>query len=252
MFQLVENVVDQENSRNFTQTIYTNIKIKVMQNFKQSNQSPVGTSFHDHVVNTTVNKLTKVLGKPYMVANGCGDKVNFEWRMELADGNVFTVYDYKEYRKLDLDEIIEFHIGAKHPDVSKRAAICIEQALNGIKDSWDAVIDNYKSTVLSHWYHFEEWDMENQSLLNFLKEHYEAPVAKPVEEKPVVEDQTLYTTNVFTISYKGNEYIVRWNESYDDHLIHEFEIEDEDGCVVEDEEIVDMLIEFCTPLVKTL
>ena len=77
-----------------------------MKQFKQSNKSPVGTSFHDDVINTTVNKLIKVLGKPQCDSNDGRDKINFEWNMELADGNVFTVYDYKEYRKLDLDEII--------------------------------------------------------------------------------------------------------------------------------------------------
>lgn len=221
-----------------------------MKQFKTSNQSPVGTSFHDHVINSTVDKLTKVLGKPYMVANGCGDKTNFEWRMELADGNVFTVYDYKEYRKIELDEIIEFHIGAKHPDVSARAKACIEQELNEIKDGWDAAMDHYKSTVLSHWYRFEEWDEEHNSLLNFLKEYYNAPIAKPVAEKPVLEEITTYTTNVFLVTFGGIEYEVRWNQDYDDYFTYEWHIKDENGDEVEDEVIIDILIEFCTPKVK--
>lgn len=219
---------------------------------KQTFKSPVGTSFHDSVINTTVNKLIKVLGKPVFGDNSGTDKINFEWVMELNSGDVFTVYDYKEYRVLDTNEIIEWHIGGKDKNVTDAALVEISLALNNVKDDWDMVIDDYKKTKLSHFHHFIQWDDEHQPLLNFLKEYYEAPTAKPVEEKPEIEDHATYTTNIFTISYKGEEYIVRWNESYDDNLIHEFEVEDEDGCTIEDEVIVDTLIEFCTPLVKTL
>lgn len=221
-----------------------------MKNFKQSSKSPIGTSFHDSVVVTTVNKLKQVLGKPHFDDNDGRDKINFEWRMELADGNVFTVYDYKEYRKLDLNELIEWHIGGMHPDVTERAKVCIELELNNIKDAWDAVIDNYKSTVLSHWHHFEQWDEENQSLLNFLKEYYDAPIAKPVAEKPVLEEVTTYTTNVFLVTFGGIEYEVRWNQDYDDYFTYEWHIKDENGDEVDDEDIINTLIEFCTPKVK--
>jgi hypothetical protein len=33
--------------------------------------------------------------------------------METDEGNVFTIYDWKEYRKLNLDQKVEWHIGAK-------------------------------------------------------------------------------------------------------------------------------------------
>jgi hypothetical protein len=222
-----------------------------MKQFKQSNKSPVGTSFHDDVINTTVNKLIKVLGKPQYDSNDGRDKINFEWNMELADGNVFTVYDYKEYRKLDLDEIVEWHIGGKHPDVTGRAKICIKQDLEQVKDEWDMVIDNYKKTMLDHYHRFTEWDQDHQPLLNFLKAYYEAPVALPVVEYPEVEDHTTYTTNIFTLSYKGKDYIVRWNESFDDYFTNEFEIECTSGGEIDDD-TEEMLINICTPLVKTV
>ena len=222
-----------------------------MKQFKQSNKSPVGTSFHDDVINTTVNKLIKVLGKPQCDSNDGRDKINFEWNMELADGNVFTVYDYKEYRKLDLDEIIEWHIGGKHPDVTGRAKICIKQDLEQVKDEWDKVIDLYKETHLDHYHHFEEWNQEHQPLLNFLKTYFEAPTRKPIEEKPKITDVDYYTINVFHVKYKGVEYVVRWNESYDDNTIDEWDILDEDGTIPSQDTIY-KLIDYCTPKVKTI
>lgn len=222
-----------------------------MNKFKQTTQSPIGTSFHDTVINASVNDLTKVLGRPQYDANHGTDKINFEWIMELNDGSVFTVYDYKEYRVLDKREIIEWHIGGLNGLVTERAKGFIKEALNGAKDEWDKVIDNYKSTVLSHWNDYDGWDEENQSLLSFLKEYYNAPVVKPIEEKPEITDVDYYTINVFHVKYKGVEYVVRWNESYDDNTIDEWDILDEDGTIPSQDTIY-KLIDYCTPKVKTI
>ena len=221
-----------------------------MNKFKQTTQSPIGTSFHDTVINASVNDLTKVLGEPQYDANHGTDKINFEWMMELNDGSVFTVYDYKEYRVLDKREIIEWHVGGLNGLVTERAKGFIKEALSGVKDEWDKVIDLYKETHLDHYYHFEEWNQEHQPLLNFLKEYFEAPTRKPVEEKPTIESVSLYTTNIFNITYKGVDYVVRWNEDYDDVFVHEWDILDEDG-TLPSKEIIDYLIDFCTPLVVT-
>ena len=221
-----------------------------MNKFKQTTQSPIGTSFHDTVINASVNDLTKVLGEPQYDANHGTDKVNFEWMMELNDGSVFTVYDYKEYRVLDKREIIEWHVGGLNGLVTERAKGFIKEALNGVKDEWDKVIDLYKETHLDHYYRFEEWNQEHQPLLNFLKEYFEAPIRKPIEEKPTIESVSLYTTNIFNITYKGVDYVVRWNEDYDDVFVHEWDILDEDG-TLPSKEIIDYLIDFCTPLVVT-
>ena len=95
---------------------------------KQTIRSATGTSFHDTVINTTVNKLIKALGKPMNDQNDGKDKINFEWKMELEDGTLFTVYDYKEYRKLDLDELIEFHIGGFDVQATEKALWNIQWA----------------------------------------------------------------------------------------------------------------------------
>ena len=221
-----------------------------MNKFKQTTQSPIGTSFHDTIINASVNDLTKVLGEPQYDTNHGTDKINFEWMMELNDGSVFTVYDYKEYRVLDKREIIEWHVGGLNGLVTERAKGFIKEALSGVKDEWDEVIDLYKETHLDHYHHFEEWNQEHQPLLNFLKEYFEAPTRKPVEEKPTIESVSLYTTNIFNITYKGVDYVVRWNEDYDDEFVHEWDILDEDG-TLPSREIIDYLIDFCTPLVVT-
>jgi hypothetical protein len=88
---------------------------------KKTNSSVDGTSFHDVVIKASVNHLISVLGEPTIQDNTGEDKVNFEWDCETEDGDVFTIYDWKEYRKLDLDELIEFHIGAHSKSVSNVA-----------------------------------------------------------------------------------------------------------------------------------
>jgi len=79
----------------------------------------IGSSFHHDVVFATPNELKYVLGEPTW-GNIDGtlsleelneNKVNIEWYMEMPDGNIFTVYDYKEYRVLHPNEQVEWHIG---------------------------------------------------------------------------------------------------------------------------------------------
>jgi hypothetical protein len=88
---------------------------------KLTEQSANGTSFHDSVIKTTVNKLVNALGKAQYIDNTGEDKVNFSWDCETKDGEVFTIYDWKEYRSIDLDETIEFHIGGDNKIVTEKA-----------------------------------------------------------------------------------------------------------------------------------
>jgi hypothetical protein len=41
--------------------------------------------------------------------------------METDEGEVFTIYDWKEYRPLQRDEYVTWHIGAKSKSVSNDA-----------------------------------------------------------------------------------------------------------------------------------
>ena len=90
--------------------------------FKETN----GTSFHDTVIEATVNELKHIPGEPDYDGNDGRDKVNFVWEMETDNGDVFTVYDWKEYRSLSGNEVVEWHIGGRSKDITEQAKREIE------------------------------------------------------------------------------------------------------------------------------
>ena len=103
---------------------------------KKANPNKLGgTSFHDSVVVASVNQLIKVLGEPDYDGNTGEDKTNFEWDMELNSGDVFTVYDWKEYRMIDIDEEIEWHIGGRSFVITDEAANQIKKALSKLSEA---------------------------------------------------------------------------------------------------------------------
>ena len=97
---------------------------------KPTKKSTGGTSFHNTVIHATVEQLRQVLGEPVCEQNDGEDKVNFEWEMETDGGAPFTVYDWKEYRRIDEDEEIEWHIGGHRSIETTQAADEINYALN--------------------------------------------------------------------------------------------------------------------------
>ena len=80
---------------------------------KKTNQSANGTSFHDVTITTTINDLTRLLGEPTYVGDFSEDKVTVEWVCETVEGYVVTIYDWKEYRRLEDNELVEFHLGGQ-------------------------------------------------------------------------------------------------------------------------------------------
>ena len=88
---------------------------------KKTYQSTDGTSFHGVTIRATVNQLISAFGEPSDDSNTGEDKVNFEWDMETEEGEVFTIYDWKEYRMIDVDEYVIWHIGAKDKSTSNTA-----------------------------------------------------------------------------------------------------------------------------------
>jgi len=97
---------------------------------KLSNQSISGTSFHNSTITASVNELIAALGEPQYQSNDGQDKVNFEWECETEEGDVFTIYDWKEYRSISTDEQIEWHIGGNSGYQTSIAAEEVEQLLN--------------------------------------------------------------------------------------------------------------------------
>lgn len=100
---------------------------------KKSYKDTNGTSYHDTTISATVNQLTAAFGEPYNSNTG-EDKVNFVWDMETEDGEVFTIYDWKEYRIISKNEIIEWHIGGHSVEITEKAAEEIEESLSNLQD----------------------------------------------------------------------------------------------------------------------
>lgn len=95
-------------------------------------ESAVGTSFHDDIITATVNELIKIVGEPTVANNDGEDKVNFEWHLELGDGTIFTIYDWKEYRSISMDELIEWHIGGNTRIDTTKAYKELKKLLNNL------------------------------------------------------------------------------------------------------------------------
>jgi len=77
---------------------------------KITTKSASGTSFHQVTFKATPSELISILG-----TTDSADKSNFNWTLETTDiyGKeiIFTIYDWKE-GWIELDQIVEWHIGA--------------------------------------------------------------------------------------------------------------------------------------------
>lgn len=96
-----------------------------------------GSSFHSDIIFATPNELRHILGEPTFETNDGTDKVNMEWCMEMPDGNIFTVYDYKEYHILRPNEQVEWHIGGHDRFTTHLAKQLLIDALQQAKDELD-------------------------------------------------------------------------------------------------------------------
>ncbi len=99
---------------------------------KLTNKSVAGTSFHNTTITTTLSKLIMALGEPQYLQNDGSDKTNVDYECETENGDVFSIYDWKEYKKIDENEIIEFHIGAHSKSVSN---VALEELLKVLKNN---------------------------------------------------------------------------------------------------------------------
>ena len=96
----------------------------------KTSKSVSGTSFHYSTITTTVNELISIIGEPVCDSNTGEDKVNIEWELEDEEGNVVTIYDWKEYRKIGMDEKIEWHIGGMSKEITDNAKEEIDLVLS--------------------------------------------------------------------------------------------------------------------------
>ena len=94
---------------------------------RKTEQSSDMTSFHGHTVAATVQQLIRACGEPVAISRDPSNKSQYDWILETESGKVFTIYDWKEYRSFEEDELIHWHVGSHE---SKTA----EQALSEIKE----------------------------------------------------------------------------------------------------------------------
>jgi hypothetical protein len=87
-----------------------------------------GTSFHNTSIKASKSQLIVALGEPDYLSD-CSDKVTTQWIREIDD-NVFTIYDWKYYRDIENDELIEWNIGGKSASITETAKLKI---LNKLK-----------------------------------------------------------------------------------------------------------------------
>ena len=99
---------------------------------RKTTKSANGTSFHHDAFNASVSDLYQILGEPFDSNNSGEDKTNFQWEMETESGDIFTVYDWKEYRRLSEHENIEWHIGGHSGSVTAQALNEIASELNDL------------------------------------------------------------------------------------------------------------------------
>ena len=85
------------------------------------------TSFHGNEVRATPNELIRAFGSPAYEDNSGYDKVNMQWVfVRNSTGEVFTLYDWKEYMRLDMDSAYMWHVGSHK----------IEENSEGMFKSW--------------------------------------------------------------------------------------------------------------------
>jgi len=101
---------------------------------KQTDKSIIGTTFQLLTLFASVEQLKKVLGKPTFEHNNGKDKTNFEWNLETDDGNVFAIYDWKEYRPLQANKVIEWYIGANSEFAALQGYTEIKEAIENLNN----------------------------------------------------------------------------------------------------------------------
>lgn len=97
---------------------------------QKSTKDISGTSFHGTTIVCSPNTLIGLLGEPTYSQNNGSDKTNLEWVCETKSGEVFTIYDWKEYRPIGMSEEVVWHIGGFTGQVTRQAHEELVRALD--------------------------------------------------------------------------------------------------------------------------
>ena len=80
--------------------------------YEENNGRTNGSCFHGNTIFASVQELKNAFGETTYEVDSFDGKVTHEWVFETSEGYVFTLYDWKEYRKLSDFEQIEWHVGS--------------------------------------------------------------------------------------------------------------------------------------------
>lgn len=92
------------------------------------------TSFHGDQIEASPFELEMIFGIEPRV--NWDSKVTMNWTLETESGQVFTVYDWKYYRKIDLHETIIWNIGGHRKEATAEAREEISQSLKALRVEW--------------------------------------------------------------------------------------------------------------------
>lgn len=71
-------------------------------------------------INLPFHKITSALGDPIRFNADEGDgKVRIEWDIKFQDGEIATIYDWKEYKRRP-EDVTDWHIGGRSFEVVQR------------------------------------------------------------------------------------------------------------------------------------
>jgi hypothetical protein len=152
---------------------------------KKSYKDMNGTSFHGATISASLADLIDILGATHGIGE-VNDKVQNSWDLELEDGTIFTLYDWKEYRRYTDKEIIEWHIGGRSQKDTFVAQDTLIEAL--------ATIDSNK---------------ENKTNNMNSKSNLFQSVKSFINSKNVGET---FTTKEFHEAMKGIEFVTGWKK----------------------------------------
>lgn len=92
---------------------------------KNTKKSANGTSFFGDTITTTPNKLINLFPS---TCDRNVEKTNFNFTLENSNGDVFTIYDWKQSCP-DLNENVDFHIGGISKEITEHSRIELLQLL---------------------------------------------------------------------------------------------------------------------------
>ena len=108
---------------------------------KSNHPNGLCTSFSFITFRASTNDIIEKFGNPsFNEPWNYEDKVTREWQLELEDGTMFTIYDWKECRYFDDEEKIEWHVGTDWGDNGRRkrdAIVLASLEEAGFETTWN-------------------------------------------------------------------------------------------------------------------